>query len=147
VKRSLLFLLVVSCLPSAAAAGDAAVRAELKKLQGVWRPVLLRRAGETVADTSLPGARFEVKGDALRFNAGDKILLDVRVRVNPGKVPAEIDLLPAPDSRKGKAVRAIYRLEGNRLTLCWPLGEDQSRPTTFAGSGGRDTAILTLERE
>src|SRR5262245_31293359 len=144
-RRTLLLLLAVCPLSRAAAAGDAA-RAELKRLQGRWKPVLLERAGETVADSALPGARFEVRGDALLFKAGDKTLLDVRVRLNPAKKPAEIDLVPVAGAGKGKAIRAIYRLEGKRLTLCWPLGEDQRRPTAF-GERGRDVATLTLERD
>jgi uncharacterized protein (TIGR03067 family) len=143
VGRALILLLGVCCLSRAEAAGDAATRADLKRLQGRWKPVLLERAGETVADSSLPGARFEVKGDALLFKAGDKTLLDVRVRLNPTKKPAEIDLVPV--GGKGKPVLAIYRLEGKWLTLCWPLGEDQRRPEAF-GEKGRDVATLTLER-
>jgi uncharacterized protein (TIGR03067 family) len=139
-------LLAFFCLSRTVAAGDAAAEADLKRLQGRWKPVLLQRGGKTVADSSLPGARFEVKGDALLFKAGDRTLLDVRVRVNPAKKPAEIDFLPAGGPGKGKAVLAIYRLEGKRLTLCWPLGKDQRRPTAF-GEKGKDVATLTLERE
>jgi uncharacterized protein (TIGR03067 family) len=145
VRRTFLLLLAVCCLPRAEAAGDAAARADLKRLQGRWKPVLLERAGKAVADRSLPDARFEVRGDALVFKAGDKTLLDVRVRVNPAKTPAEMDLIPVGHPGKGKAVLAIYRLEGKRLTLCWPLGEDQRRPKAF-GEKGRDVATLTLER-
>jgi uncharacterized protein (TIGR03067 family) len=141
-----LLLLAICCLARAEAPGDTSAKADLKRLQGRWQPVLLERAGKTVADSSLPGARFEIKGDALLFKAGDKTLLDVRVRLNPAKAPAEIDLIPVGGTGTGKAVRAIYRLEGKRLTLCWPLGEDQRRPAAF-GEKGRDVATLTLERE
>jgi uncharacterized protein (TIGR03067 family) len=146
-KRSLLLLLAVCFLFRAGKNWGADAEAELKKLQGIWRPVKLERAGETVADGALPGARFVVKADALLFKVGDNTLLDVRFRVNPGKTPAEIDLTSVAGPSKGQTVHGIYRLEGKRLTLCWPLGEDQRRPTAFGGNGNRDVATLTLERD
>jgi uncharacterized protein (TIGR03067 family) len=142
-----LLLMAVCCLSPAEAAGDAPARAEVNKLQGVWRPVKLERAGQTVADTALPGARFVVKGDTLLFKAGDSTLLDVRFRVNPSKTPAEIDLTCVAGPTKGSTIHGIYRLKGKRLTLCWPLGEDQPRPTAFDARAGADLATLTLERD
>jgi hypothetical protein len=53
----------------------------------------------------------------------------------PGARPAKIDLVPARGPGKAEAVLAIYRLEGKRLTLCWPLGDDQRRPKAFGEKG------------
>ena len=41
----------------------------------------------------------------------------------------------------------LMRLEGKRLTLCWPLGGGGQRPTHFDSKGGRDWVVLTLQRE
>src|SRR5262249_40040236 len=94
---------------------------------------------------SLPGVRFVVDGDALRFQVGEETLLHARFTVDPGKAPAQIDLTSVAGPTKGKTVLGIYRLEGKRLTLCWPLGEDRARPAGF-GEKGNDLATLTVQR-
>jgi uncharacterized protein (TIGR03067 family) len=147
VKRSLFCLVALGCLSGAGAAGDAGAPETLKKLQGVWRPVRLERAGQTVRNEALPGARFVVKGDTLRFKAGGDTLLDVRFTLDPRKTPARIDLVSRAGPTRGETVRGIYRLEGKRLTLCWPLGVGGERPGNFETKGDRDRVVLTLERE
>jgi uncharacterized protein (TIGR03067 family) len=145
VRWSLPLLLAVCGLRLAAAGGEGP-KGDLKKLQGVWRPVKLERAGQTVADGALPGARFVVAGNALLFKVGDQTLLDVRFALKPGPTPAAIDLTSEAGTSRETTLCGIYRLEGNQLTLCWPLGADQRRPATFAEKG-KDVATLTLERE
>jgi uncharacterized protein (TIGR03067 family) len=147
VKRSLLFLLAVCCLPRAQATVGADAKAEIKKLQGVWRPMKLERGGKVVRDAFLPGARFVVDGAALRLKVGDKTLQELRLTLDPSQEPAAVDLTAASGPTRGKTALGIYRLEGERLTLCWPLADDSRRPTTFRGKGDKDVAVLTLERE
>jgi uncharacterized protein (TIGR03067 family) len=122
-------------------------RAEVKKFQGAWRTVKLERAGETVADGPVPGARFVADGDALLFQVSGNTLLNVRFTVRPSKKPAEIDLTSVAGPTRGQTVCGIYRFEGKRLTLCWPLGKGGKRPGGFGGKGNGDVATLTLERE
>src|SRR5262249_25436590 len=140
------FLLLAVCSLTWAGAGGEQARGDLKKLQGVWRPVKLERAGQTVADGVLPGARFVVAGNALLFKVSEQTLLDVRFALNPGTTPAAIDLIAVGGTAKETTLHGIYRLEDKQLTLCWPLGADQRRPAAF-GEKGKDVATLTLERE
>ena len=42
----------------------------------------------------------------------------------------------------GKTKRVIYRHDGDRLTLCWPEGDDY--PADF--SPGPETVLIVLER-
>jgi uncharacterized protein (TIGR03067 family) len=146
-KRSFLLVLAASCACAAGAGKVTENEAELKRLQGVWRAVRLERAGEMVAEASLPGARFVIQGTAVRFRVGERTLLDVRFTVSPARRPAWIDLTSQAGPTKGKTVRAIYCLEGKRLTLCWPMGEDQRRPTRFDTKADQDWVLLTLERD
>jgi uncharacterized protein (TIGR03067 family) len=146
VKRFLYGLVALGCVCGAGAAGDAGAPETCKKLRGVWKPVRLERGGQTVRNEALPGARFIVEGDRLCFQVGGDKLLDVRFTLSPGKTPAQIDLVSLAGPTRGETVRGIYRLEGKRLTLCWPLGGGE-RPTRFDSKGGRDWVVLTLQRE
>jgi uncharacterized protein (TIGR03067 family) len=142
-RRAFVLLVVAGC----ASVAGAGAESEVKRLQGAWKPVRLERAGETVADGALPGARFVVDGSTLRFRVGDHTLLDVRFSVSPTRTPAHIDLTSVAGPTRGQTLRGIYRLEGGQLTLCWPLGEDRQRPTRFDTKGDRDWVVLTLVRE
>src|SRR5262245_31364888 len=139
-KRPLLALLAFCCVPLAEAPGGADAQAELKKLQGVWRPMKLERAGAVIQDAFDPGARFVVAGDALLLKVGDRTLQEVRLALDPGRKPAAVDLTSTAGPTKGKTVHGIYRLEGRRLTLCWPLADDRERPTAFGKENARDVA-------
>jgi uncharacterized protein (TIGR03067 family) len=143
VQPLLLFLVAACGVPHTTA--DA--RAEVKKFQGAWRTVKLERAGATVADGPVPGARFVAAGDALLFQVGGNTLLNVRFTVRPSKKPAEIDLTSVAGPTRGQTACGIYRLEGKRLTLSWPLEEGGKRPAGFGGKANGDVATLTLERD
>ena len=49
--------------------------------------------------------------------------------------PKQMDLICTDGRHKGKRLRAIYRLEGDRLETCTDDGTD-SRPKEFSGEAG-----------
>jgi uncharacterized protein (TIGR03067 family) len=54
------------------------------------------------------------------------------------KTPAELDLIPPKD----KTMLAIFRIDGDTLTLC--MGE--TRPTSFESTAGGMAVVMTFKR-
>jgi uncharacterized protein (TIGR03067 family) len=59
---------------------------------------------------------------------------------DPKKEPAEIDIVP-PATEKGPTLQAIYKIDGNTLTMCFSM--DVDRPKTFDSSAGSKTMLVS----
>ncbi len=60
------------------------------------------------------------------------------------KSPAEIDLIP-PTDRKKTVIYAIYKIEGNKLTVCSTFNSN-IRPTTFESTPDNKQMVRTFRR-
>ena len=82
---------------------------------------------------------------------GDEILLGdrkVKFKLDPGKSPRAIDLIPQDGPDKGKTIYGIYALNKGQLKICAPNfgGDLNKRPTDFKTTSGDGLGLLTLER-
>jgi uncharacterized protein (TIGR03067 family) len=103
------------------AAGDAQEKA-VKELQGDWRVLRGERDGRRENETHLsPAAGLVVKGDEIE--AGGSVF---KLRLDPGKTPAEIDMTVVEGPDEAKTIAGIYSLSEGRLTVCLP---DRSNPS------------------
>jgi uncharacterized protein (TIGR03067 family) len=110
---------------------------DLDKLQGTWVLVGHSEKGRVWGeeDAKKEKQSVTIKGDTLtltRDNAKDEI----RIRLDPTKKPAWIDLL-CEDTEEHKVYvnHAIYSLEGGRLTICvsrkYSPNPPEQRPAKF----------------
>src|ERR1700694_1465460 len=85
-------LAIVSLAAAAANAQDAAVKDEMKKLQGAWKVVALEGAGEKASEEYLKKKemRLLVKEDRLSFSGQDDLQ---PYRLDPAVKPKAIDFL------------------------------------------------------
>ena len=132
------------CLLTGAAQSQEA--AEWKKLEGIWKIVILDSDGE----------RFEGG-----FSSFDRIIIEKRKLIAKGVERTEewgtltIDLSTSPKlmdlkeaAAKGNTAEGIYQLEGERLQIC--LGRNtlvKERPTQFPKEPQKGVLYLVLERE
>jgi uncharacterized protein (TIGR03067 family) len=123
---------------SGLAQGDEAkVAGDLKKLQGTW----ILPAGENEL-------RWVFEGDTMkaRFNDSDFV---TKVTINEKASPhptIDFEIVEGPEDGKGKTAKAIYKLDGDKLTLCVALPDQDSRPNEFRGLEN-ETMLFHLKRE
>jgi uncharacterized protein (TIGR03067 family) len=122
-------------LACAYAAGPTA--GDLKRLQGAWVLESLELNGKAVAIDSLKidrkplAPRLTVKGERYTLALADKPFA-MACWLDPGHTPKWINLTVLEGPDKGKVFQGIYKLEGDRFTICRPLDSTQRRPTAFA---------------
>jgi uncharacterized protein (TIGR03067 family) len=124
---------------------DAAVK-EFAALRGTWRIVSAEDGGKRVtADDVYLGAIKSV-----RFTDEKPKRLESRcdlytVAFDPSASPKRLTGTIPGGAVKGDKMPGIYRLDGDKLTICWEYGA-KAYPTEFKSgeSGGR--VVLHLER-
>ena len=66
--------------------------------------------------------------------------------VDPSKKPAAMDITGAEGPNRGKTIKAIYKLDGDTVTICYGLG-DSDRPTKFETKGNPKLFLAVYQRE
>jgi uncharacterized protein (TIGR03067 family) len=108
-----------------------------KALQGDWVLGSLQINGDPVAIESLTIAekrlapRLTVKGERYTLYVADRPLA-MTFRLDPGYSPKRVTLTVVEGPDRGKVYRGIYKLEGDRFTICRPMDAAQPRPDAFA---------------
>lgn len=143
---------VIALLLFSAGAANAAdaVADELKKLQGEWQAVEVeaqgRKNGKDHPDVRILRFRFDDKGMMQPVTDGGGQGRKKSIKLDPTKSPKEIDITSHDGQEKDKTAACIYKLDGDRLTICIPyFAKDTSvRPKEFKADDG--IMVITLER-
>ena len=142
--------IVLACLALMLAAQSpepsAEVKAEQAKHQGVWRAVSFRRDGKETAEAVVRTITREVDGDRVVWRRDGKSFSGSTVVLDPRADPRTIDVHADGGPGRDKVVRGLYKLEGDRLTLC-TADPDQPRPTTFRADPGDHWTLMVFDRE
>ncbi|QEH32562.1 hypothetical protein OJF2_10390 [Aquisphaera giovannonii] len=121
-------VVLAACASTAAAAraaDEAAPAAAIKALEGTW----------ATAPTDALDAKWVIKGETVEVTVNGmeykgKLKVDEKAKPNS---TLDIDLTEAPHDAKGKTAKAIYKLEGEKLTVAVAVpGGD--RPKEFETS-------------
>ena len=119
---------------------DAAVKKEKELLAGVWKIASFESQQGKKED--FEGATLEFKADGkAEFTKGGEAK-QATYTINPAGKPKEIDLKP---EGKDEAMRGIYRLEKDTLTICIVENPNVGRPNEFAAKD--NYVVVTLKRE
>jgi uncharacterized protein (TIGR03067 family) len=115
-------------------AKDEAAKKDAERLQGAWERVAIingaNRYGPNPDDVlTFRGNQFEVRESGKLTLAGTLEIIDTTSQ------PKQMDLVCTEGRHKGKRLRAVYKLDGNRLETCTDSGDDQ-RPTMLSGARG-----------
>jgi uncharacterized protein (TIGR03067 family) len=123
---------------------SAAAKQELEKLQGKWRVVKLAGKGmEQILTPNDPELIGEFKGRKWIFTGVDKGEI---VALDPEKKPKCIDIKRLEAGRPDTIDEAIYKIEGDTLTICLYQGKGKNRPADFDIPKVNDIVLAEFQR-
>jgi uncharacterized protein (TIGR03067 family) len=130
----------------AADSGDD-VRKELKALQGKWKTVAVEAVGKPFPKDGIPDFTFIIGANGKSTGQTPQGEYQATITVDPKKNPKTIDNLHESGTEKGKKQYGIYKLEGDKFTVCLtrPGVAERDRPKDFTT---KDTAnvVFVFER-
>jgi uncharacterized protein (TIGR03067 family) len=148
--RKVAGLLVLACvvmLGAEEAKKDA--KSDLKKLDGSWKAVKLIYNGEDFMKGEDSRIAMDIKDGVATVRASEGIKKEyakVRLVLDPSATPKLLDLTVVAGAQKDAKMEGIYKLDGDKLTICVKvLGN--GRPAKFESPEGESIALLELTRE
>jgi uncharacterized protein (TIGR03067 family) len=114
-------------------------------IQGTWVAVSAEVDGKEAPAEAIKDFTLVITADKLIFNPKGENR-QTSYKLDPAKMPKAIDLTPLDGPAKGKAMKSIYRLDGDRLTLCLQ-NSDGDAPTEFATKANSGLRLLVLKRQ
>ncbi len=138
-----LLLIVSATVLTAHAQKKEEKKEEVNKLEGAWTATGWAR-GEGFIGPDMVNTELVVGKDTYEFPKGiNRISGKGAYKLTAGK--NHVDFTPADGPAKGKTLLGIYKVEGDKLTLCF-RSAGAERPTEFK-SGDRMTVVASYERK
>jgi uncharacterized protein (TIGR03067 family) len=135
--------LLLAAWASYAEGPPASAGSDKEQLQGSWALFSIEVDGKVTPARDLKAGRLAldprlvVKGERYTLYLG-KSPVFMTYRLDPAHTPKQITLTIREGRAKGQTFQGVYRLEGDRFTICRPMNPGKERPTVLAtrpGSG------------
>jgi len=140
----LLACLVLAAAPRTARCEDQpAAKADKDAIQGTWKLVSAEHGGKIDKPEGADALKIRFEGGQSYQVKGEEKVDPAEFKLDSDKSPKQIDLTPGTGPDKGKTMKGIYELNGDKLKLCI-AGDD--RPADFKAEK-EDPAVLTFERD
>lgn len=120
--------------------------ADAERIQGTWVAVSGENGGKKLTPSNLETFLLVITKEQLVF--GPDFFRDLRAsyKLDPTKTPKEIELTSLEGFAKWKAMKDIYRLDDDRLTLCIQYDDRYPAPTEFAMKADSGLWLFHLKR-
>ncbi len=119
--------------------------ADAAKIQGTWVAIWVETGGKPAPSDTIKNLSLLITADKIAFNPGGENRQST-YKLDPTKTPKMIELTPQDGPTKGKTLRGLYELDGDRLKLCVQNGEGEE-PKEFATKPGTSVRLLVLRRK
>ena len=143
-------VLVAVLAAAAVAAGQdrpkAPAKADVDAIQGSWVASAAEVNGGPMGADSLKLVRLRVEGDKYTWQINELGPERGTLKLAPEKKPKALDLRCKEGNNQDRTLPAIYRLDGQTLTVCYELG-DGERPKDFKAPAGTMRLAVTYRRE
>ena len=137
-----LFALIGVVVPAVA---DDKADADLKAMVGKWDIVKAELGGKDVTE-HLKAMKFEI-AEGGKYTAELGTEKDVGTfTVDVAKAPKAMDIKATGGPDKDKLIKAIYKLDGDAMVVCYELGGDK-RPEKFESKADTKQLLTTYKRK
>ncbi len=145
--RTICVLLLLATPLLLAAETDDDVRKELKALEGKWKTVAGEAMGTPFPKEAVPPFTMVVAAEGKSTGQTPQGEFRFTMTVNPKKDPKTIDNLHESGEQKGKRQYGIYKLEGDKFTVCMgPRGGAESDRAKDFTTKGSTNVVFVFER-
>ena len=132
--------------PCAAVYADDGVNDELKRHQGIWTATSSTFDGQRAPEAIARSIRRIVSDNHVVWERNGKRFAGTKIELDSTRNPKSIDVIPDGGQNRGERVLGIYKLEGDRLTICMARA-GQQRPGEFKADKGSGWTLQTFERD
>jgi uncharacterized protein (TIGR03067 family) len=129
-----------------AMAGDKAVKDELKRQEGTWSVTSSIYDGQSASTDLVRSIKRIVEGDHAVWERDGKRFAGTMIDVDPARDPKTIDVIPDGGRNRGERVLGIYKVDGDKLTICM-AEPSKPRPKAFQADKGSGYTLRTFARE
>lgn len=147
-KLLLAEILALSLLAAVAVAQEEATKADMLKIQGIWRLQSREKDGTSDSAEAIKDILMTNEGDKFSFkgSASGAGAMTGTFKLDATKKPKTMDRIPADGPRKGKTLPGIYALDGDTLKICVSLTGTE-RPSEFATRAKSGVLLSVFKRE
>jgi uncharacterized protein (TIGR03067 family) len=117
-ERSICLAAVVLTALACPTIADEAADKEAKKLDVTWKFLSLKSDGAEAPKEVIREWRWVILDKVLTIPGEGKSSLEI----DPSKSPKALDMTSLDGKSKGKDFQCIYKIEGGKLTICFPKG-------------------------
>ena len=144
--RHLWFTISALAIGSVSTAGGTEGGSDEERLAGRWVMASLMINGENAPEEQVVSARLRVEGNRYtpQFEGKD---ISETFKIDADTKPRSIDFTYTDGPRKGETVKGIYKLEGDRYTMCRPLLAEAPRPTEFSSAPESGLVVVVWARD
>jgi uncharacterized protein (TIGR03067 family) len=125
---------------------DDPVAAEFKALVGNYKIEKVLLGGQDITE-HLKEMKFEIRDGGKYTAQVGELKDDATFTVDPAKKPREMDVKPKEGPNKGQTVKAIYKLDGDTLTMCYDHEKSDNRQSKFESPEKTTVLLITYKRE
>ena len=125
---------------------DKKAAADLKAMVGKWDIVKAELGGKEVTE-HLKEMKFEI-AEGGKYTAELSMEKDVGTfTVDVAKTPKEMDIKGNGGPNKDKLIKAIYKIDGDSMTVCYELGGGDKRPAKFETKPDTKLLVINYKRK
>ena len=113
-------------------------KSDKDKIQGTWVVELMEVNGQKIPNDKAGDTKMVFSGDKVTLKGGPGKEKDAPFKLDSSKTPKTLEI--SPPAGETKAMKAIYKFEGEKLKLAMLMDDSDGFPTTFSREGREDDA-------